>query len=178
MEYFHSELWSWENGLCFIGTMWEAGSTLSKQTNGLPLTLGKAGLRKSTAQLNNDGWWALFSPVRCDLYSNVLLFLCRQVQMHFIIRTMISVPVSGCCGNGSKVLYSGCVCTYTPPTMHHHGDQVVEPLRIGGVPGGVEEAELQGEDPFWGVGDCCKSMLVTAPFSAALQGRQVWLFSH
>ncbi len=66
--------------------------------------------------------------------------------MHFIIRTMISVPVSGCCGNGSKVLYSGCVCTYTPPTMHHHGDQVVEPLRIGGVPGGVEEAELQGED--------------------------------
>ena len=30
--------------------------------------------------------------------------------------------------------------------MHHHGDQVVEPLGIGGVPGGVEEAELQGED--------------------------------
>lgn len=30
--------------------------------------------------------------------------------------------------------------------MHHHGDQVIEPLRIGGVPGGVEETELQRED--------------------------------
>lgn len=43
-------------------------------------------------------------------------------------------------------LYTGYVFTYTPPTMHHHGDQVVQPLRIGGVPGGVEEAEFQGED--------------------------------
>lgn len=30
--------------------------------------------------------------------------------------------------------------------MHHHGDQVIQPLRIGGVPRGVEEAEFQGED--------------------------------
>lgn len=45
-----------------------------------------------------------------------------------------------------KVLYSGCAITYTPPTMHHNGHQVVQPLGIGGVPGGVEEAELQGED--------------------------------
>lgn len=30
--------------------------------------------------------------------------------------------------------------------MHHHGNQVVEPLWIGGVSGGVEEAELQWED--------------------------------
>ena len=30
--------------------------------------------------------------------------------------------------------------------MHHHGHQVIEPLGIGGVPGRVEETELQGED--------------------------------
>lgn len=33
-----------------------------------------------------------------------------------------------------------------PATVHHHGDQVVQPLRVGGVSRGVEEAELQGED--------------------------------
>lgn len=30
--------------------------------------------------------------------------------------------------------------------MHHHSNQVVQPLGIGGVSGGVEETELQGED--------------------------------
>ncbi|KAF3836517.1 hypothetical protein F7725_029075 [Dissostichus mawsoni] len=51
-----------------------------------------------------------------------------------------------CCGDCfKKVLYSGCAIPYTPPTMHHNGHQVVQPLGIGGVPGGVEEAELQGK---------------------------------
>lgn len=35
---------------------------------------------------------------------------------------------------------------YVPATVHHHGHQVVQPLRVGGVSGRVEEAELQGED--------------------------------
>lgn len=30
--------------------------------------------------------------------------------------------------------------------MHHHGDEVVQPFRIGRVSGRVEEAELQRED--------------------------------
>lgn len=30
--------------------------------------------------------------------------------------------------------------------MHHNGDEVVKPFRVGGVSGRVEEAELQRED--------------------------------
>lgn len=30
--------------------------------------------------------------------------------------------------------------------MHHHSDQVIKPLGIGGISGGVKEAELQRED--------------------------------
>lgn len=30
--------------------------------------------------------------------------------------------------------------------MHHYSHEVIEPLGVGGVPGGVEEAELQRED--------------------------------
>lgn len=30
--------------------------------------------------------------------------------------------------------------------MHDHSHQVVHAVRVGGVPGGVEEAQLEGED--------------------------------
>lgn len=38
------------------------------------------------------------------------------------------------------------ICTDSPATMHHHSDQVVKPLGIGGIARGVKEAELQRED--------------------------------
>lgn len=83
------------------------------------------------------------------IWMHIWMYGCvNRFPVHFSMRTIICRRIPGRllwrCLIG--VLFWLCACTYTPPTMHHHGDQVVQPLRIGGVPGGVEEAKLQGED--------------------------------
>lgn len=84
-------------------------------------------------------------------------------------------PGSGCCGDGN----SKSVCQYTPATMHHDSDEVVEPLRIGGVPRGVEEAELQGEDD--AVGQLGVALQLLHVFEALqMQSQDHWqlLYAH
>ena len=63
--------------------------------------------------------------------------------------------------------------------MHHHGDQVVEPLRIGGVPGGVEEAELQGEDDAIGqLGVALQLLHVLKALQVQSQDHWQFLYTH
>lgn len=130
------------------------------------------------------GWMidevSAFCPVRCDLQPTPPLLLRQYVQMHFIISTVTCLSVSGCCGDSKKK--KRCILavfTYTPPTMHHHGHQVIEPLRVGGVPRGVEEAELQREDDTIGqLGVALQLLHVFKALQVQSQDHRQLLYTH
>lgn len=63
--------------------------------------------------------------------------------------------------------------------MHHHGNQVVESLWIGGVPGSVEEAQLQGEDDAVGqLGVSLQLLHVLEAFQVQSQDHWQLLHTH
>lgn len=68
---------------------------------------------------------------------------------------------------------------YAPPTVHHHCDQIIQPLRVGGVPGGVEEAELQGEDDAIGqFGVALQLLHVLKALQVQSQDHRQLLYTH